>query len=225
MKRRKSKTSLKDSKNTKIVLGIFALILISAAFVYAGSTLAGKAFIIIKHTSEDVSAYSDCIKVTNNLAWDLFIPLNTSLEWNSFKNAVLPSGLTKGACAVACDPTCYTCGSTNECGDPCGCPSGYNCVSGECLEDTSCYDTCDSIHENELNTCSSSYSNCMNSCVSPCRIDPNSSACNICQYNCDDKKQQCDILADDRFLTCLEGCPGGGGGGGGSVTPPIPLPN
>ena len=201
MKRGKSKTSLKNSKNVKIAIGILALVLISAVFVYAGYTLGGKGFIVPKYSSEEVSAYSDCVKVTNNLALDLFIPLNTSAEWNFFRNAILPSGLTKGTC-TPCDPTCYACGVQNECGDNCGCPSDYECISGECLD---CYGVCDS----ELQ-------GCKNLCFfGPC----------LWYGSTDDRCQQCNIQCQMDYLEiCLPSCTGGIGGGGGS-TPPIPLPN
>ncbi len=224
MKRGKSKISLKNSKNVKLVFGIFVLVVISAVFVYGYEILDGKAFIVPKYSSEDVSAYSDCVKVTNNLAWDLFIPLNTSAEWNFFRNAILPLGLTKGAC-TSCDPTCYACGVQNECGNNCGCPSGYNCVSGECLEDiSSCLNDCTITFNQDMNECSTTYSGCVTPCFNPCRIDSTSFECTQCMDPCIQTKGECESFANIDLSECEAGCSGGSGGGGGS-TPPTSLPN
>lgn len=202
MKRGKSKNSFKNSKQIKTIFGVLALVVVSAVFVYAsGLILNGKAFVVSKSASAEVPAYGDCIKVTNNLAWDLFIPLNTPTEWSSFKNAILPSGLTKGACSPSevfgcTDPAaknydplatidngeCYYCNLNSDCGTS-SCDyvrEGYKC-----------------LYKCDLYTCDEGI---CNSQQTQQELNPNVCSSNECVTNQDCEEPQCSIVG------CKETC-------------------
>lgn len=86
MKRGKSESSLKNSKNVKIVLGIFALVLISAVFVGATVVLDGKGIRAVREAPERVTFLEDCLIVNNrHVSNDVFIPKNSQNEWTLFK--------------------------------------------------------------------------------------------------------------------------------------------
>lgn len=86
MKREKSETSLKKSKNTKIILGIFALIFISAFFVGATVLSGGLGVKAVRNVPERVTFSGDCLNVNNrHSSNDAFIPNKSSTEWNMFK--------------------------------------------------------------------------------------------------------------------------------------------
>ncbi|HOW37109.1 MAG TPA: hypothetical protein PLK34_02580 [Candidatus Pacearchaeota archaeon] len=132
MKRGKSKTSLKNSKNTKIVLGIFALIFISTVFAYTIINTPASGYRVIKKGgSQEINVHSiTCKNVTNkNLAYDIFVPTNQSEEWNRFLSRK-PSYVSVIDCdGSICTPDCAgkICGS-DGCDGTCGsCPTGKIC--------------------------------------------------------------------------------------------------
>ncbi len=164
MKRGKSKTSLKNSKNTKIVLGIFALIFISTVFAYTIINTPASGYRVIKKGgSQEINVHSiTCKNVTNkNLAYDIFVPTNQSEEWSIFlskkPNYVNVTDCGKPSCTRDCTgKICGSDGCEGTCGD---CPTGKvcnnfgtaciigtcepDCFGASCGDDDGCGGKCD----------------------------------------------------------------------------------
>lgn len=87
MKRKKSvNPNFKNSKQTNIILGVFALVLISAIFVYASVVELGKGIMAVRNIPEKIDFNGDCVTVTNkHSSYDVFIPKSSLNEWETFK--------------------------------------------------------------------------------------------------------------------------------------------
>jgi len=79
-----------------------------------------------------INEWDVCKKVTNNTGKDIFVPTNSSNEWNQFRT-YFPSGISLGTCGGGggctcpsgwwyCDPMC--------CYGECGC--NVSCLQGKC---------------------------------------------------------------------------------------------
>lgn len=141
MKRVKAKNSFKNSKNTKIVLSIFALIFISTVFVYALNTR-DTGYKIDPTKSMTIDNWSRCRIVTNNEILPIFVPTKSASEWYTFTDKK-PANVFVSFCG--CVPNCVgrICGPDPTCGISCGvCPTGQTCNSlgTACI---SCISNCD----------------------------------------------------------------------------------
>lgn len=58
-------------------------------------------------TTATINEWSVCKKVTNNTGKDIFVPTNTSNEWNQFRT-YFPSGISLGNCWACGDPVTFT---------------------------------------------------------------------------------------------------------------------
>lgn len=160
MKRGKSESSLKNSKNVKIVLGIFALVLISAVLVYAAIVAGG--YKIDAGATEKIDKYGLCRYVKNNYPLAIFVPTNSLNEWNTFilkSSTIISTCCGDGVCDsgedMSCSGDCVCnpyCGPLPHCGDDDGCggkcdgycaafapicdPETYTCV--ECISNSDC---------------------------------------------------------------------------------------
>ena len=104
-------------------------ILITFGVLIAGDLAnAAQYYRVNNGASIDINEWSVCKKVTNNTGKDIFVPTNTSNEWNQFRT-YFPSGISLGDCGGG--------------GGGCTCPSGWwycapMCCQGECGCNVSC---------------------------------------------------------------------------------------
>ncbi len=232
MKRGKAKTSLKSSKNVKIVIGIFALILISAIFVYA-SAVSGGYRVAKNYGSEEIDAHGICKVVTNrNPSYDLFVPTNKSAEWVAFRAS--PSSYAYLEDCYA-EPSCELCtewDSWSSSCEPISCSQCYSCdsSSGACsiYNPTSvCSDTWLKCTNNCPSDCWADFDDCYTEkegdysyCMESCMVNEIEEVCNTqCgggpnYTECDQEKEVCDSCSDqctDAYNSCYEDCPSFGG--------------
>lgn len=205
-KKKSVKTNLKNSKNTKIVLGIFALILLSAVFVYALAVAGG--YKISSGAQEKIDKYNLCRYVKNNYPLAIFVPTNSALEWNYFVSRK-PLSIVLSTCCG--DDVCD--GGENEfnCAEDCGACSPY-CVGAWCGDDDGCGGEC--VGEEGLcgylEECTlegECVSICSSECISGCPDCCGNGVCDTaedfdtcsldCDMTCADCLNQCDILYCD----------------------------
>lgn len=115
-------------------------------------------------TTVTINEWSVCKKVTNSTGKDIFVPTNTSNEWNQFRT-YFPSGISLGNCDTppppSSSPTCscpsgwYVCQSGTMCCQGGGCPSGF--CSTLCSTHGGVYDSCDNVSDFTCN-CNDYYS-------------------------------------------------------------------
>jgi len=110
-----------------------SLVLIAFSFLIAVFVVnAAQYYRVNNGASIDINEWSVCKKVTNNTGKDIFVPTNTSNEWNQFRT-YFPSGISLGTCGGGggctcpsgwwyCDPMC--------CYGECGC--NVSCLQGKC---------------------------------------------------------------------------------------------
>ncbi len=111
-----------------------SLVLISFSFLIAVFVVnAAQSYRVNNGASIDINEWSVCKKVTNNTGKDIFVPTNTSNEWNQFRT-YYPSGISLGTCGGGgggctcpsgwwyCEPMC--------CKGTCGC--NVSCLQGKC---------------------------------------------------------------------------------------------
>ena len=111
---------------------LIAVILVDAAQQY---------YRVNNGASTDINEWSVCKKVTNNTGKDIFVPTNTSNEWNLFRT-YYPTGISLGNCGGGSTPTptcnCWALGSgwwycePMCCWNTCGC--NISCLQGKCSD-------------------------------------------------------------------------------------------
>ena len=120
-------------------------------------------------TTVTINEWSVCKKVTNNTGKDIFVPTNTSNEWNQFRT-YFPSGISLGTCDTPPPPS-----------PTCSCPSGWwycapMCCYGTCGCNVSCLQNkcaafCSSVGAIVSHNCTSASDTCK------CNISPYSALC------------------------------------------------
>ena len=102
---------------------LIAVILVDAAQQY---------YRVNNGASTDINEWSVCKKVTNNTGKDIFVPTNTSNEWNLFRT-YYPTGISLGNCGGGGGCTCpdgwWYC-APQCCWGTCGC--NVSCLQGKC---------------------------------------------------------------------------------------------
>lgn len=97
---------------------------------------AAQSYRVNNGTTVTIDEWGICKKVTNNTGKDIFVPTNTSNEWNLFRT-YYPTGISLGDCGggggggCTCPNGWWPCGSMC-CWNTCGC--NVSCLQGKCTD-------------------------------------------------------------------------------------------
>lgn len=114
--------------------GSFSLLLVAGVLFAAGSILdASDNYTVNSGANQNITAHSECRKVTNNSATNasVYVPTQTATEWESFYTNP-PAGVTIASCCAGASVGgfCWYLGSAGQsCTSVCAARGGYNAVT------------------------------------------------------------------------------------------------